>query len=147
MPINKKKLRKKIGDYEDVGSSLNPSKLNKQADIFKLTMTSNAKAIMKESLDVNPITQMSFIIEAFSTLQFYLSEYMKMVVLAIVMVLGLVEDERTFNTLAFVKNNLINRLNKPLCLAIGTNLLQFGYNSLQCFVCRMGTTTKGAPLK
>jgi hypothetical protein len=39
-----------------------------------------------------------------------LSEYLKLVEIVVVSMLGFVEDERTFSTLAFMKDKLCNRL-------------------------------------
>jgi hypothetical protein len=62
-----------------------------------------------------------------------LNEYMKVVEIAIVMVLNLVEDERTFSNLAFMKNKLCNRLTThlDLCVHIFTyNVTNFPYGAV-----------------
>jgi hypothetical protein len=45
--------------------------------------------------------------------------------LAIITVLGSVEDERTFNTLSFMKNKLRNRLSIHLPIVVGMHGQQF----------------------
>jgi hypothetical protein len=59
--------------------------------------------VMQEIKDVNPIIQMWLKIIFSSILVYKLDEYLKIVEIALVHVLGLVEDERIFNNLSFVK--------------------------------------------
>jgi hypothetical protein len=50
---------------------------------------------------------------------------MKIAELAVVTVLGSVEDERTFNTLSFMKNKQRNRLSTYLPLVVGMHAFEF----------------------
>jgi hypothetical protein len=54
-----------------------------------------------------------------------LSEYIKVAELAVVMVLGSVQDERTFSTLTFMKNKLRNRLTTHLELVVSMKMQNF----------------------
>jgi hypothetical protein len=54
-----------------------------------------------------------------------LSEFIKIVEIAIVMVFGSVQDERTFNTVTFAKNKLHNRLTTNLGLVVAFQLQNF----------------------
>jgi len=59
-----------------------------------------------KSKDVNLVTHMWLKIQSSILLVCKLNEYMKGIEIAMVMVLGSVEDEKTFNNLAFMKNKL-----------------------------------------
>ncbi len=64
--------------------------------------------MMQESKDVNLVTHMWLKIQFSTLLVEKLSEYMKVVEIAMEMVLGSMEDEKTFNNLAFMKSKLHN---------------------------------------
>jgi hypothetical protein len=89
---------------------LNINKLDEQSMMFKIMMKSNSEVAMTGDLSLNPLTRLWRRIEASGLLRQKLSEFMKVVELAVVTVLGSVEDERTFSTLSFMKNKLRNRL-------------------------------------
>lgn len=74
---------------------------------------------MKPPYDVNPLTQLWKTIEVSQVLRTSMFEYLKVVKITIVQVLGSVEDECTFSTLAFVKPKLCNHLAKHLEVAMG----------------------------
>ena len=77
--------------------------------MFKIAMKANCHAAMQGDLPLNPFTCLWRRIEAIKSLLWHkLSEYMKVVKLAVVTVLESVEDERTFSTLNFMKNKLRN---------------------------------------
>jgi hypothetical protein len=71
-------------------------------------MNHTVEALMWEPSNVNPIIQMWLKIQFSSLLVLKLSEYMTIVGIVMVQVLGLIADERTFNNLAFLKNKLHN---------------------------------------
>ncbi len=73
---------------------------------------------MKPPYDVNPLTQVWRTIEISQVLRTGMFKYLK-VVKIIVQVLGSVEDECTFSTLAFVNLKLGNHLAKHLEVAMG----------------------------
>lgn len=103
--------------------------------MFKFCMKSNSKSAMKGDLPLNPVTRLWQKIDTSPHLRFQLSEYMKIAELVVVMVLGSVEDERTFSTLSFMKNKLQNRLSTHLPTVVAMHVQpfytinNFAYNS------------------
>jgi hypothetical protein len=93
------------------GPLLDARKLSKQESLFICTMESNAKKVMDGDVkSLNPLTKLWRIIDGSTMLRHGLSEYLKLAEVAIVLVLGSVEDEYTFSTLSFMKDKLRNRL-------------------------------------
>jgi hypothetical protein len=86
---------------------------------------------MAEPFDMNPIIKLWMIITNNSLLCQHLNEYMKLTKIRIISMFGLVENERIFSILAFIKNKLCNQL--------GT----FGYNYLH--VCTRVLTQENFP--
>jgi hypothetical protein len=82
-----------------------PVNLDMQTSLFKMTMKENAQAMMKKPYYINPATRLWRSIVANSFLRHSLSEYIKVAEVALVMVLGSVQDERTFSQVSFMKNN------------------------------------------
>ena len=80
---------------------------------------------MQGDLPVNPLTRLWRRIKANGLLRHKLSDYFKVVELAVVTVLGSVEDERTFSTLSFMKNKLRNRLSVHLPVVEGMHAQEF----------------------
>ena len=104
---------------------LSISKLDEQSCMFKIAMKANCHPAMQGDAPLNPLTRLWRRIEANALLRHKLSEYMKVVELAVVTVLGSVEDERTFSTLSFMKNKLRNRLSTHLPLVVGMHAQDF----------------------
>jgi hypothetical protein len=74
-------------------------------------MESNAKKIMEGDIKtINLLTKLWRVVDTSSMLRHGLSECFKFAEIATVLVLGSVEDERTFLTLSFMKDKLCNRL-------------------------------------
>ncbi len=73
-------------------------------------MSHNTEAMMQEPSNVNLVTRMWLKIQFSPLLVLKLSEYIKVVEITIVQILGSVEDERTFSNLAFMKSKLHNKL-------------------------------------
>jgi 2-C-methyl-D-erythritol 4-phosphate cytidylyltransferase len=73
-------------------------------------MESNAKKVIDGDVKSLNLTKLWRIIDDSTMLQHGLSEYLKLAEVAIVLVLGSVEDERIFSTLSFMKDKLHNRL-------------------------------------
>jgi len=71
-------------------------------------MNHNVEAVMWEPSNVNPITQMWLKIQFSPFLVLKLNENMIVVEIAMVQVLGLIVDEKTFNNLVFLKSKLHN---------------------------------------
>lgn len=98
---------------------LDARKLDNQESLFICTMESNSKKIMEGDIKtVNPLTKLWRIIDASSMLRHGLLEYLKLAEIAIVLVLGSVEDERTFSTLSFMKDRLRNRRQTHLPMVV-----------------------------
>jgi 2-C-methyl-D-erythritol 4-phosphate cytidylyltransferase len=73
-------------------------------------MESNAKKVIDGDVKSLNLTKLWRIIDDSTMLQHGLSEYLKLAEVAIVLVLGSVEDERIFSTLSFMKDKLHTRL-------------------------------------
>jgi hypothetical protein len=67
---------------------------------------------------INPLTKLWRVVENSSMLRHGLSEYIKLAEIAVVLILGSVEDERMFSTLSFMKDKLRNRLQTHLLLVV-----------------------------
>jgi hypothetical protein len=86
---------KKIGVVEDVVTKvLCGSTLNVLKSMFKFTMKNNAQAALGLLHSINPLTKMWKIITNFIILFCEISKCVKLVKIAMVQVLGLVEDEK-----------------------------------------------------
>jgi len=81
-------------------------------------MSHNVEPIMVKSFDNNFVSRLWMKIISFPILICKLSEYKKLVEIAMVRVLGFVEDERTFSNLTFMKNRLRNRLTTHLDVCV-----------------------------
>jgi hypothetical protein len=77
-------------------------------------MQFNVVATMEAPFHVNPLTQLWQILEGFHILRHSFLEFFKLAKIAIMQMLGLVEDERTFSTLYFMRSKLRNHLNEHL---------------------------------
>jgi hypothetical protein len=98
---------------------LSPATLDLQASLFKQCMKENSTKMLKKPYDINPVTRLWHSINANSFLKLALSKYLIVAEMAVVMVLGSVQDERTFSMMSFMKSKLRNRLttNLPLVCA------------------------------
>ena len=67
------------------------------------------KSAMEEPHDMNPVTKLWTKLGSNVLLLSRLSEYMKVANIAMTVVLGSVEDERTFSTLKFMKSKFRNK--------------------------------------
>ncbi len=59
---------------------------------------------MAPPFDLNPLTKMWHLVTTFRILSFSFLKYVKLVELAMVQIVGNMEDERRFSTLAFMKS-------------------------------------------
>jgi diphthamide synthase subunit DPH2 len=75
--------------------------------------------MLKRPFMINPVMRMWLSIDGNSFLRHSLSEYLKVVEIGIAIVLGSVQDERTFSTISFLKNKVRNRLTTHLAIAVG----------------------------
>jgi hypothetical protein len=80
--------------------------LDMQTSMFKQCMRENVPSMMSRPFKVNPVTRMWLSIDSNSFLRHALSEYVKLVEIDICMVLGSVQDERTFSTVTFLKTKV-----------------------------------------
>jgi hypothetical protein len=76
--------------------------LGLQQPLFKLSMISNSMAMLEPPFDLNPLTRLWRMLDANTALVGEVSEYIKLAQLAMVHVLGSVEDERCFSSLTFL---------------------------------------------
>jgi hypothetical protein len=109
---------KKIKGGVVVVGLLDSRQLDVQASNFRLNMSHNAEAVVHEPLDVNLVTQRWLKIQSSSLLVLKLSAYIKVAEITMVQVLCLVEDERTFSNLAFMKSKLRSKLTTHLDLCV-----------------------------
>jgi hypothetical protein len=82
-------------------------------------MKSNVVAAMEVPFHGNPLTQLWWTLEVSWILRHSFLKFLKLVEIAIVQVLKLVEDERTFSTVSFMKSKLRNRFNEHLHIIVG----------------------------
>jgi hypothetical protein len=71
-------------------------------------MNHNVDALLQEAFNMNLVIQMWLKLQSFPLLILELNEYMKVIEIVMVEVLGSMEDERTFKNLAFMKSKLHN---------------------------------------
>jgi hypothetical protein len=81
-------------------------------------MNCNVEGVMWKTRDMNPIIWMFLKFIFFLILVHKLSKYMKIVKIVMVQMLGLVEDEKTFSNLIFMKNKMCNWLTTHLDLYV-----------------------------
>jgi hypothetical protein len=75
---------------------LSPVNLDMQTSLFKMTMKENAKTMFRKPYAINPVTCLWRSIDSNSFLRLSLSKYIKVAEIALVMVLGSVQDEQIF---------------------------------------------------
>jgi hypothetical protein len=94
---------------------LNIRKLDELSMMFKITMKGSNKVAITSDLSLNPLTHLWCQIKASGLLYHKLSKFMKVVTIDNC---DLVEDERIFSTLSFIKNKLKNQLSTHLPLVV-----------------------------
>ena len=92
------------------GDSLLEVHLELPNTLFKLTIVYTIDAVMAEKKNINLVTQMWLKVSTSIILLHKLLEFIKVAEIAMVHILGSVEDERTFSNLTFMKNKLRNKL-------------------------------------
>jgi hypothetical protein len=103
------------GGQSRVNEPLNKRELLLQMPLFKSTMISNSKKMFETALiENNPLSVMWKKLAASGILTCRISEWFKLAEIAVVSVIGSVEDERTFSTLTWMKSKVRNRLNNNL---------------------------------
>jgi len=97
-----------------VAKPLNVNLLDLQMCIFKLTMKMQAPKDMDELFNTNIMTKLWVTISNNALLTQWLSEYLKLAKIAMVLVFRSKKDEQNFSMLAFMKDKLCNKLDPHL---------------------------------
>lgn len=119
--------------------------LEAEQALVKVAMKSNTSYAIEraplgsdlEFLDLNPLTKLWRLLDANYALVRHFGEYVKLAEIAIVYILGFVEDERCFLALSFVKDKLRNKLTDHLSFVVSMHrqqvysLITFMYD--ECF--------------
>jgi hypothetical protein len=87
-------------------------------------MKEQASKVMKKPIDVNPVTRLWKSVDANSYLWHALSEWLILAKIAVVIVLGSIQDERTL-VVSFMKNTLQNQFSMNLGLVVGFKSQRF----------------------
>ena len=82
-------------------------------------MLSNTRAAMEPPFDCNLLTRLWKGLDATICLAHHFSEYMKLAEMAIVHVIGSIEDEHIFSSVSFIKSKVRNSLDKHLQCVVG----------------------------
>jgi len=107
------------GQEVQVFEIFNVRDLEYQQGLFKLIMKSNATTCMGPPFDTNLPTKMWRLMTTFHILITSFPKYVKLVKLAMVQMVGSVEDERCFFILVFMKSSkLHNRMTTHLLLVV-----------------------------
>jgi hypothetical protein len=101
-------------------------RLEVEQPLFKVAMINNSAAALEMPplgssalLLINPLTKIWRVLDGNSTLNKCFPEFFKLTEIAMIHVLGSVEDERTFSSLNFLKDRLRNRLDQHLQVVVG----------------------------
>ncbi len=86
--------------------------------LFVLTMKNNAKLTMQKPFDLNSFTKLWRFLSSSWIFEHQILEYIKLIELVVVQVIGLVENEQCFPNLIFMKTKLRNQLTVNLELVI-----------------------------
>jgi len=89
---------------------LNASDLECQKGMFKLIIKSNSIDCPPPPFDTNPLTRMWHLVTTSCLLVTNFPKYVKVAELAMVQVVGSVEDKKCFSILTFMKSKFCNRL-------------------------------------
>ncbi len=101
-----------------VAGLLDGALLHQQVSFFTITMKNNSHGALHLPLDCNLITKMWAQLATNVIMAQKLLQFLKLVEIAIVMVVGSVEDERIFSTVNFMKSKLCNCLTTHLNLVV-----------------------------
>jgi len=99
--------------------------LDEQEFFFVITMKINFHVALHSIIDCNPTIMLSTNLASNVIITLKPFEYLKLVGIAIVMVLGSEEDKQTFITMNFMKSELCNCLTKHLNLVVKMHAHQF----------------------
>jgi hypothetical protein len=87
--------------------------------LFKTCMKSNCRTAMLPPFDANPLTKVWRVLDSNNSLTQNFSEFLKLAEMAVVHVLGSVEDERTFSSVGFLKSKVRNNLEEHIQVVVG----------------------------
>jgi hypothetical protein len=87
-----------------VASVMDSFQLELQQSLFKLSIHNNSMAACEPPYLFNPLTKIWCMLDANLELAVQFPEYIKLAQIAMVYVLGFVEDERCFSSLTFLKD-------------------------------------------
>jgi hypothetical protein len=93
---------------------LSLAKLDIQTTLFKQCMQENAHKMMKKPITLNPVARLGIALALTITWSMPSASISLWPEFATVMVLGNVQDERTFSTVSFMKSKLRNKLTMNL---------------------------------
>ncbi len=113
--------------WEQSSSILSLSSFDFQASTFKCTMYSCVAIAMDPPYEVNTFTKLWCRLSSSIVLKKTMFKYFKVAKMAMVQVLGLVEDECIFLTFSFTKSKLWNQLVEHLPIVVGMYFQTF-YN-------------------
>ena len=114
-----------------IAQPLDSYKLDLQTSLFKLTMKSNTEKMLGPPYDQNLVLKLWQKLGCNGLLLSKLSEFMRLAEIAITIVLGSVEDERTFSSLKFIKSRLRIQLEGNLDTIM--RVFSQGYYNLESF--------------
>jgi hypothetical protein len=109
---------KRVKEDFVVPALVDAHRLADQSSFFKLSMTSNSQWAVENSFGFNPLSRRWQKLASNALLASKLSEFVKIAEVAVVTILGSVEDERTFSTLNYMKSKVRNNLDDHLDLVV-----------------------------
>lgn len=98
---------------------INRDALISQRALFKTCMKSNSRTAMLPPFDVNPLTKIWRVLDSNNNLTQNFGEFLKLAEMALVHVIGSVEDERLFSSVGFLKSKLRNNLDDHIQVVVG----------------------------
>ena len=116
--VSQKRLEQEPRKKISIPAQLNHSHLETQQAMFKICMKSNCEATCVAPFTINPLIKMRRILSTSRHLQKLIPKYFKLAEIGSILILGLVEDERCFPTLKFLKSCHRNRLEKHMPLVV-----------------------------
>lgn len=87
--------------------------------LFKTCMKSNSRTAMLPPYDINPLTKVWRVLQSNHNLAQNFGEFLKLAEIAVVHVLGSVEDEHLFSTVGFLKSKLRSNLEEHIQVVVG----------------------------
>lgn len=98
---------------------INRDALISQRALFKICMKSNSQSAMLPPYDINPLTKVWRVLDGNHNLTQNFGEFLKLAEIAVIHVLGSIEDERLFSSVGFLKSKLRNNLEEHIQIVVG----------------------------